>query len=113
MLSGVVITRSAGMPSLTLTTSEAAGWNAMATLWPLAFSNIGTSSSSASRIAVEETTLISAAGTAVPIMAALSAPIKMAVMVDLLVMAFPQGPGLVDVAWTRTSLAHGCHPLNT
>jgi len=48
----------------------------------LVFSNIGINSSSASRIAVEETKLISAAFTAVLIMAAPSAPASVAAITD-------------------------------
>ena len=74
MLSGVVITTSEGDPSLTLIISVAAGKSVIVTLWPVAFSNIGISSSSGSRIAVEPSSVISAACTAVLIMSALSAP---------------------------------------
>src|SRR5262245_39214284 len=59
--SGVVITKSAGAPSRTLPGNTEPENRLTVTLWPLARSNMGTSSSSTSRIAVEAMTVISAA----------------------------------------------------
>src|SRR5262245_66331655 len=64
MVAGVVTIKSACAPSLTFTGSRAPDWKLSTTLYPLARSNMGTSSSSTSRMAVDAMTLISAAWTA-------------------------------------------------
>ena len=74
MVGGVVTTRSACAPSLTLTGNTAPDWKLTVTLWPLARSNMGTSSSRTSRMAVDAMTLISAAFTALAASTALRQP---------------------------------------
>jgi hypothetical protein len=66
MVSGVVTTRSAGAPSLTFPGNTAPDRKVTVTLWPLARSNMGTSSSRTSRMAVDAMTSTSAACTAPP-----------------------------------------------
>ena len=65
-----VMTKSATAPSRSRAETLTPDWNVMVTLCPLARSNAGTSSSSTSRMAVELSSAISAALTAVAITAA-------------------------------------------
>src|ERR1700716_3948274 len=85
MASGVVTTRSATAPASILADVSTPDWNVMVTLFPLARSNMAASSSTASRMAVELVSTISAARAGVATAIALRQPAATAAIFDPMV----------------------------
>jgi hypothetical protein len=100
--SGVVMMRSAGAPSLTLTGSTEPDRKLAFTLCPLSCSNIGVTASMNSVMAVEPMTAISAARAGVVIAAALSRPAAtMLATVMLIFIDFGMVPAYLTLRYFR------------